>query len=199
VIPEQVTGKQETGEQAGEGDHGGDSKSTSAEDAGGGTQRRFEKAQRGAQREDAVARVTAVGLHLLEDFIYVLTALVLVGGSFVVLGQAVFRLVTETTDGVIKALEHTMESLLIVFILVELLSATRSAIDEHRLVAEPFLLVGILAAIKETVVLATFRIESGKTSDAVAKIAALGGLVIAMAVATWILRRREREPKESGD
>ena len=90
-----------------------------------------------------------------------------------------------------------MDSMLIVFILVELLSATRTAIDKHFLVAEPFLLVGILAAIKEIVVLATFRIKSEKASDLAIKIGVLGAVVIAMAVATWILRRREREPKES--
>ena len=167
--------------------------------SGADEKRNVQKAERSAENEDAIARVTAVGLHMVEDVIYVLTALVLVGGSFVVLGQAVMRLLTETTDGVTKAIEHTVDSLLIVFILVELLSAVRSAIDEHVLVAEPFLLVGILAAIKEIVVLSTFQIESGKATDFALKVGLLGAVVIAMAVATYILRRREREPKESGD
>ena len=112
---------------------------------------------------------------------------------------AVYRLATETSDGVTHAIEDALDSLLIVFILVELLSAVRSAIDEHFLVAEPFLLVGILASIKEMVVVATFRLDEGKPADTMLKIGVLGAVVIALAVATLILRRREREPKETGD
>ncbi|MDQ3978153.1 MAG: phosphate-starvation-inducible PsiE family protein [Actinomycetota bacterium] len=156
-----------------------------------------QKAEKGAAHEDAVARVTSVGLHILEDIIYAVTAVILVGGAFLVLGHAIFQLFDDMGKGVAKATEAAMDSLLIVFILVELLSATRTAIDKHYLVAEPFLLVGILAAIKEIVVLATFRIKLEKPSELALKIGVLGGVVIAMAVATWILRRREREPKES--
>jgi hypothetical protein len=35
--------------------------------------------------------------------------------------------------------------------------------------------------------------------DAVLKIGVLGAIVLALAVATLVLRRREREPKEAGD
>lgn len=156
-------------------------------------------ADHGAEHEDAVARLSSTGLHIVEDLIYLLTALLLVAGAVIVLGQAVYRLAAETPDDVTDAIEHTLNSLLIVFILVELLSAVRTAIDEHFLVAEPFLLVGILAAIKEIVVLATFKINEGKPSDIALKIGVLGAIVIVLAFATYILRRREREPKETGD
>ncbi|MGI9033278.1 MAG: phosphate-starvation-inducible PsiE family protein [Acidimicrobiales bacterium] len=156
-------------------------------------------AERGAERQDIVARLTTLSLHMIEDVIYTLTALLLVAGAFIVLGSAVYHLVTEVSDGVTKAIEAALNSLLIVFILVELLTAVRSAIDEHLLVAEPFLLVGILAAIKEMVVLATFGIDKEKASDSVLKLGVLGALVIGLSVATLILRRREREPKEVGD
>jgi uncharacterized membrane protein (DUF373 family) len=166
---------------------------------GGNQKRRVQTEQRGAEQEDAVARLTALGLHITEDIIYALTALVLVAGAFLVLGKAVFQLATESHEGVAKAIEDTLDSLLIVFILVELLSAVRTAIDKHELVAEPFLLVGILAAIKETVVLATFRIETAKPTETALKIGVLGAVVVALALATLVLRRREREPEESGD
>ena len=169
-------------------------------DASGGGKRTSEKtAEHGAQQQDAIARVTSAALHIVEDLIYALTALILVAGAVIILGDAVYRLASESPDGVIPAIEHALNALLIVFILVELLSAVRSAIDEHFLVAEPFLLVGILASIKEMVVIATFRLDEGKPSDTVLKIGVLGGVVIALAAATLILRRREREPKESGD
>ena len=169
-------------------------------DASGGDKKTSEKtAEHGAEQQDAIARVTSAALHIVEDVIYALTALILVAGAVIVLGDAVYRLASESPDGVTKAIEHALNALLIVFILVELLSAVRAAIDEHFLVAEPFLLVGILASIKEMVVLATFRLDEGKASDTVLKIGVLGAVVIALAAATLVLRRREREPKESGD
>jgi uncharacterized membrane protein (DUF373 family) len=164
-----------------------------------GKSRSHEQAERGDEKQDAVAHLTTTTLHMVENVIYVLTALLLVAGAVVVLGQAVYRLATDSPHGITHAMESCLNSLLIVFILVELLSAVRAAIDEHLLVAEPFLLVGILASIKEMVVLATFRLDEGKVGDAVLKIGVLGAIVIALAVATLILRRREREPKEAGD
>jgi uncharacterized membrane protein (DUF373 family) len=161
-----------------------------------GDDRRVSKEERAAHSQDVIARTTTRGLHIAEDIIYALTALLLTAGAFVVLVQAVYQFATEVPDGVIHSVELTLNSLLIVFILVELLSAVRSAISEHKLIAEPFLLVGMLAAIKELVVESTFRISSQKASDVAVKMGVLTGVVVALAVATLIMRRREREPEE---
>lgn len=158
--------------------------------------RRVSKEERAAQRQDVIARTTTRGLHIAEDVIYSLTALLLTAGAFVVLGQAVYQFSIQVPNGVIHSVELTLNSLLIVFILVELLSAVRSAITEHKLIAEPFLLVGMLAAIKELVVESTFRLSTQKASEVMLKVGVLAGVVIALAVATLIMRRREREPEE---
>ena len=46
-----------------------------------------------------------------------------------------------------------LDILLLVFIVVELLFAVRTTVEKRELLAEPFLLVGIIASIKEIVVL----------------------------------------------
>ena len=164
------------------------------------TKDRADHAERSAaHQENIISRGTTRGLHIAEDIVYALTAFILVTGSLIVLAYTVYKFSVDVNDGVKKAIETALSSLLIVFILVELLSAVREAIAEHTLVAEPFLLVGILAAIKEMVVVATFRIETQKPSDTALKIGLLAGVVVALAVATFILRRREREPEERGD
>jgi MYXO-CTERM domain-containing protein len=66
---------------------------------------------------------------------------------------------------------------------------------------EPFLLVGILAAIKEIVVLsveaaAQVTEEPDAFTRSVTEIGVLGLLVLALAAAAVLLRRKEREPKE---
>src|SRR5688500_17487597 len=87
-----------------------------------------------------------------EDVLYAFVSFMLVAGALIVLVEAGHSLVTETDDGALKTIEHGLDSLLIVFILIELLSAVRVTIAERHLVAEPFLLVGIIASIKEIVV-----------------------------------------------
>jgi uncharacterized membrane protein (DUF373 family) len=91
--------------------------------------------------------------------------------------------------------ESTLDSLLIGFILVELLGAVRETISVRKLVAEPFLLVGMIAAIKQTLLVSSFR---GKrtTADAMLEIGVLGGIIIGLAIASYLLRQREREPSE---
>ncbi len=152
--------------------------------------------QRAENRQNIVAGSTTRGLHIAEDAIYAVTALLLVTGALVVLVQAIYRFASEVDDGVIHAVEGTLNSLLIVFILVELLSAVRSAITQHELVAEPFLLVGMLAVIKEIVVEATFSLKTQKATDIALKMGVLGALVVGLAIATLLMRKREREPEE---
>ena len=120
----------------------------------------------------------------------------LLGAALVALVEAAHGLATETDDGVRVAMEHTLDSLLIVFILVELLGAVRATIAERRLVAEPFLLVGIIASIKEIVVKSVFIKEDADMGDTMLEIGVLGGVVLALCVGSLLLRRKEREPSE---
>ena len=55
---------------------------------------------------------------------------------------------------------EVLDTLLLVFIVVELLSAVRSTMSERVLIAEPFLIVGIIASIKEIVVLSVKAAET---------------------------------------
>ena len=83
---------------------------------------------------------------------------------------------------------------------VELLFAVRSTVQKRELLAEPFLLVGIIASIKEIVVLS---VESAKEvgngaefDDRITEIAVLGVLILLLGLTSWLLRRKEREPDE---
>ena len=68
------------------------------------------------------------------------------------------------------------------FIVVELLFAVRSTVEKRELLAEPFLLVGIIASIKEIVVLsveAAKEVGNGaQFDDRIIEIAVLGVLVL---------------------
>lgn len=153
-----------------------------------------------AKEEDPqplLTRMTNDGLRWAEDLIYALVAVTLIGCAFVVLVDTVRDLILDASDdGITKAMQSTLDSLLIVFILVELLAAVRLTLTERKLIAEPFLLVGIIASIKEVVVVAAFAEEKRDVEQSMLEVGVLGAVVVGLALATFVLRRKEREPEE---
>ena len=143
-----------------------------------------------------ISQATNRGMRAAEDFIYALTALILIGGAVAILGDAAFSLVTKAADDPRKAIESTLEALLIVFILVELLGAVRETLSERKLVAEPFLLVGVIAAIKEIVVVSSFQGKKDNIEGAMLEVGVLGAVAVGLSLATWLVRRKQREPDE---
>lgn len=150
-----------------------------------------------AQRADAV-------LSRTENLVYALAGLLLAISALIVLVALGYRLVQDVDDGTQGAVTAALDGLLLVFILLELLAAVRATMTERRLVAEPFLIVGIIASIKEIVVTAldakAVRGEGGEAfSDAITEIGVLAGVVVLLAVATFLVRRKEREPAEEDE
>ncbi len=140
-------------------------------------------------------------LEVAENIVYCLVSLVLIGASALLLGQGAYDLVTSADDGVGPAIRDVLDTLLLVFILVELLSATRETMNQRKIVAEPFLLVGIIASIKEVVVLGIGAKEDlGKNKEkfesAMLGIGTISGLLLVLSIAILLNRRREREPEE---
>jgi uncharacterized membrane protein (DUF373 family) len=139
-------------------------------------------------------------LDLCENVLYAAVSLVLIAGALVMLGEAAYTLATESTDDAQKAVTETLDKLLLVFILVELLGAVRRTIQERKLVAEPFLIVGIIASIKEVVVIAVDAKEDfGKGAvfdDAMTAIGVTAGLLLALGLTAYLTRLKERAPEE---
>src|SRR5205085_723261 len=110
----------------------------------------------GRHNDDKEARMVRPidgALTLAENVLYTVAAVLLLVGAVAVLGEITVDLVQELDDGVARAVTHALDGLLLVFILLELLAAVRATMVEHRLVAEPFLVAGIIASIKEIIVL----------------------------------------------
>ena len=146
---------------------------------------------------DWVDRAIAV----TEDVVYGVLAIVLVGGAAILIGDAVVHLVDEAGRNVETAVRNMLDRLLLAFILVELLGAVRATIRERRLVAEPFLLVGIIASIKEVVVESLNAREyvggdDGKFADAMISVGVQAGVLLILGILMLLIRRKEREPQE---
>ena len=85
-----------------------------------------------------------------EDVIYLGIAALLLVSSGVLLVVAGDQLLDIFDDFGPTASVELLSTLLLVFVFVELLGAVRVTLRERKLIAEPFLLVGIIASIKET-------------------------------------------------
>ena len=135
-----------------------------------------------------------------EQLIYAIAAVVLVAGALALLADAIVGFVDDVGDDVITAATELLSVLLLVFVFVELLGAVRVTIRERRLIAEPFLLVGIIASIKEIVVVAgAERPEQegwAEFGEAMIEVGALALVILVLAISTLLLRRRQREPAE---
>ena len=141
------------------------------------------------------------GLRLTEDVVYVVVAVLLALGSAALLALAAVTLVSELLHDTEEAVKATLDLLLLVFILVELLGAVRTTLRERKLLAEPFLIVGMIASIKEIVVVSisakdSFGAAGSAFEDAMVEIGVLSALLLALALAMFLTRLKEREPEE---
>lgn len=141
-----------------------------------------------------------VAFAVAEDVVYAGIALLLVAAAGVLLFVAGDELLEIRHGLATEPIVEVLNTLLLVFIVVELLSAVRLTVSKRELIAEPFLLVGIIASIKEIVVLTVKAAEEiGKGAafdDQLRQIGVLGVVVLLFGLTAFLLRRKEREPDE---
>lgn len=133
-------------------------------------------------------------LSIVEDAVYWAIAVILVAGAVALLAAQVktmFSLLDTPTSNVML---EVLDGVLLIFIFVELLYAVRTSLRSHEIAVEPFLVVGILACIKEIVVQS---VEAAKLvgqgpefARTIVQTGVLGALVLVLAVAAWVLRQR---------
>jgi uncharacterized membrane protein (DUF373 family) len=142
-------------------------------------------------------------LGRLEDAVYWGIAVVLIVGSVALLLAQFNTMLTLRSAPAKAVMLEILDGLLLIFIFVELLYAVRACLRSHEIVAEPFLIVGILAGIKEIVVLsveAATLLEKGPAfSRAVVEIGVLAGVVLALALAAFVLRERRHDTVDVGE
>ena len=141
------------------------------------------------------------GSETLETSAYALVGAVLIAGAVVLIGQSIYQFVDTVDDGVVNAAQALLDTLLLTFIFIELFGAVRVTLRERKLVAEPFFLVGIIAAIKEIVLLVGTEdltdMSDKAFQHAVIEVGVLAGVVAVLTFCTFLMRRSRREPGET--
>ena len=135
--------------------------------------------------------------RLLEDVIFVGLGVLLAGTALYMLtaatisfGQHQFSL-TLTSSAVVELIEQ----LLLVLLVVEILYTVQVSFREHTLAPEPFLLIGLIAAVRRVLVITAELAEArSKTEEAfrflMIELGVLTLLIVALVMSVVMLRRK---------
>ncbi len=135
--------------------------------------------------------------RLLEDVIFVGLGVLLAGSALYMLtasalsfGQHLFAL-TLTPAAVVELIEQ----LLLVLLVVEILYTVQVSFREHTLAPEPFLLIGLIAAVRRVLVITAELAEArSKTEEAfrflMIELGVLTLLILALVASVVMLRRK---------
>lgn len=134
-------------------------------------------------------------LEKAEIAIYACIAFFLLMAAVVILGFAALDFFRDLIDGrVMRGIITLLEQLLLAFMCVELLYSVIVSIDTRRLSAEPFLLVGVVAAIRRILTLSVEMAQIIETDPHVFKmtlieIGVLTVAILILVVSIVILRK----------
>ena len=132
---------------------------------------------------------------LIEDVVYIGLGLLLAASALALLLSGVVSFVENVAAGTLtQNIITLLDRLLLILLIVELLYTVQVSFREHSLVPEPFLLVGVIAAIRRVLVLTAEFGHTPQVSDAMFQRfiieLALLTLLILVAVASLVLLRK---------
>jgi uncharacterized membrane protein (DUF373 family) len=144
--------------------------------------------------------LTVVVAHYLsraESIVLALIAVVLVVLAVMILGTSVVTLISSFLSGVIRdqAID-ILDSVLLVMMMMEIVFTVTVSLQGHTLVAEPFLVIGAIAAIRRMLVITAESTKFEATNpeafrSLLTELGLLGLIVIAMSVSVYVLRRSQ--------
>jgi hypothetical protein len=140
----------------------------------------------------------SLGAHYLgraESVVLILVGAVLVVLAVLLLGSSVVSLIESVREAKIReeAIE-ILDSVLLVMMTMEIVYTVAISLESHTLVAEPFLIIGAIAAIRRTLVITATSTKDEHSAPEVFRntlieLGLLSLIVMAMAVSVYILRK----------
>ena len=135
-----------------------------------------------------------------EFVIDTVIALALIVGGTILLGVVVWEFVRDLGKGpFIAQVLELLSGLLLVFIFTELITTIRVVIARRRVVVEPFLIVGIVAAVRRLIVIsaeAENLLGTAQFRDLMLEIGILAGTVLVLGTTVLLLRIKRAEDDE---
>jgi uncharacterized membrane protein (DUF373 family) len=153
----------------------------------------------GAVNTDAAGQIAGgrsrqSGLQQIEHVLYRVAAYLLVTASVALLATAVIQTITMWAGGVDQAIVRLLDRVLLALMLAEITYTLRQAERTHTLTASPFLVIGIIAAVRRMLIVTA---ESVGRTDLHSSVF-MGGLlelaVLAFMILVFTLAARWQAP-----
>ena len=137
-------------------------------------------------------------LSQVESIVLILIAVVLSVLALLLLGSTVLSLIEAVIQGTVRDLAiEILDSVLLVMMTMEIVYTVTLSLESHTLAAEPFLVIGAIAAIRRMLVITA---ESTKLEIAnpeafrstLIELGLLAFIIIAIAASVYVLRRSQK-------
>ncbi len=133
-----------------------------------------------------------------EDVIYVITAVILIGAAFALVIFATVDFLSSLGADMPTEIATLLDNLLLVLMIVEILHTVGIFLKKRKLVTEPFLAVGIIAAIRRVLIITTEQVHPTPEHAAafrmtMMELGLLTVLILAFVFSIYLLRRQGRE------
>jgi uncharacterized membrane protein (DUF373 family) len=141
---------------------------------------------------DWVARI----FTRIEDVVYVGLGVLLAGTAIVLLAAGAYDFVAYLVAGALPShVVELLDRILLILMIVEILYTVQVSFREHTLVPEPFLIVGLIAAVRRILIttaeFARMIEEGGELfRNAMVELSVLTVMVLALVASLLMLRRR---------
>jgi uncharacterized membrane protein (DUF373 family) len=136
------------------------------------------------------------GFVRIEDIVYVGLGVILAGGALFLLFNVMLHFVdvvrsSDTREKIVQLLDQ----ILLIMMIVEILSTVQVSFREHTLKPEPFLIVGLIAAIRRILILtAEFSSPSEFAQEAfrnaMFELGLLTLLILAFGISLYLLKKQ---------
>ncbi len=138
-----------------------------------------------------------------ETFIYSLIALFLTLGALSLVGASAYHFAQLVgTEGVERAVLRALEDLLLVIMLVEITHTVGISLREKRLICEPFLIVGVIAAVRRMLIITAEMATPSEGKEEIFKLfmlelGILTATILALCAGIFLLRKIGRGTREA--
>jgi uncharacterized membrane protein (DUF373 family) len=138
----------------------------------------------------------ARGFTIVEDVVYVGLGLLLAASALALLANGTYTFVRTIASGTLtENIITLLDRILLVMLVVELLYTVQVSFREHTIVPEPFLLVGMIAAIRRVLVLTAEFGHAAQPNAAlfqafITELAVLTVLILILVLSLMLLRKR---------
>jgi uncharacterized membrane protein (DUF373 family) len=139
------------------------------------------------------------GLGRAQSLIYLaVAALLLVAAAFTLVGTVVDVIEGRSSRPISDTGVFILDRVLLLFIFAEMLYTLRLVDLGGQILVEPFLFIGVIAAVRRILVVAAEAEAEGRTetTDFLLELGGLGGLALVLVLSIYLLRRGA--PPESG-